>query len=212
MTMVRRTIGLFSICFFLLQTARAQIRWAITAGPQINYAGYKSNGTKLATGLVAGFTAGISGRVYFDDKLAFVSGILYSAKGYSVRSLPTDPSKKYQLNYLEIPVLLQIDLAAKAGQGLYCRMGPSLGIGISGRESYTGTDGIPVRNAVILSVTGNHFGLFDASLNACLGFMQHKKIFAELVFAYGIGNINNDVLGAVIKTRTAAFRIGYCFH
>ncbi len=75
----------------------------------------------------------------------------------------------------------------------------------------TGMNGQAVRNKAILSVTGNNFGLFDASLNAALGYSFTTKFFAELAYAYAIGNINNDPDGPNIKPRAVSLTIGYFF-
>ncbi|HTE13221.1 MAG TPA: porin family protein [Chitinophagaceae bacterium] len=189
--------------------AGAQIHWALKAGAQINTASYKTAGVKNATNNIAGFNAGIIAKVYFDDKVAFVSGIQYNAKGFTVKTLPVDTQKTYRLNYADIPILLQIDLSKEKGKGFYCRLGPSIGVGLYGKETYTGTDGMEIRNKAILSVTGNHFGLFDASLNAMLGYSITQKFFAEAAYAYGIGNINNDPDGPNIKTRVLSVSVGY---
>ncbi|MEO5593032.1 MAG: porin family protein [Chitinophagaceae bacterium] len=197
------------LCFSLC--AGAQIHWAVKAGVQLNTASYKTGGVKFSTGNIAGFNAGILTKVYFDDKVAFVSGVQYNAKGYSVTDTVGRPRKTYRLNYADIPVMVQVDLSKKRGEGFYCKVGPSLGIGISGKQIYTATDGTSVRNKAILSITGNHFGIFDASLNAALGYSLTQHFFAELAYAYGIGNINNDPNGPNIKTRIASVSIGYFF-
>lgn len=189
--------------------AGAQIQWAVKAGIQAGNAGYKRDGEKISTQIVAGFNAGILAKVYFDDKVAFVTGLQYSAKGYKVKTLPGDTLKTYRLNYADIPVMVQFDLSVKRGRGFYCKAGPALGIGIYGREMYTGRNGAQERNKAILSVTGNHFGMFDASLNAAVGYATASKFFAELGYAYGIGNINNDPAGPNIKTRLLSLSVGY---
>ncbi|MES1223723.1 MAG: porin family protein [Bacteroidota bacterium] len=191
--------------------AGAQLHWAIKAGGQSSTASYKVDGVKISTNSIIGFNAGIVTKVYFDDKLAFVSGIQYSSRGYKVKTLPGDTLKTYRLNYADIPVILQIDLSAKRGEGFYCKVGPSVGVGISGKEIYTGANGMQVRNKAILSVTGNHFGMFDAAMNAALGYSFAGKFFAEAAFAYGIGNINNDPTGPNIKTRVLSLNVGYFF-
>jgi Outer membrane protein beta-barrel domain len=189
--------------------AGAQIHWAITGGGQVNSASYKRDGSKISTNSIIGFNAGIVTKVYFDDKVAFVSGIHYTSKGFKVKTLPGDTLKTYRLNYAEIPIMVQIDLSAKRGEGFYCKFGPSVGIGISGKEIYTGMNGMQTRNKAILSVTGNHFGLFDASLNAALGYSFTQHFFAEAAYAYGIGNIDNDPMGPNIKSRVLSLNIGY---
>jgi hypothetical protein len=200
---------LLSIIFTIVSRSNAQLHLALRAGPQIGFASYRSSGTNIGTGTVPGFNAGLMGKVYFDNKAAFVTGIYYNRKGYTVRATPTDPVKTYQLNYIEIPVMVQFDLSAKPAHGFYCKIGPSVGAGLNGKEHYSNPDGSTVRNIAVLSVTGNHFGLFDAALNAGFGFIQKGKFFTELEFAYGIGNINNDVNGPAIKTRLASLTLGY---
>ncbi|MEO5682179.1 MAG: porin family protein [Chitinophagaceae bacterium] len=195
------------LCFSMCTSA--QIQWALKAGGQINDASYKRDGAKIATGSVAGFNAAVLARIYFDDKVAFVTGIQYSAKGFTVKTLPGDTQRTYRLNYVEIPILLQIDLSAKRGEGLYCKLGPTIGIGLHGKETHTGMNGMEVRNKAKLSLTGNYFGLFDASLNAALGYSFTQKFFAEAMYAYGVGNINNDQAGPNIKNRVLSLSVGY---
>jgi hypothetical protein len=189
--------------------AGAQLQWAIKAGAQSNTASYKADGSKIPAGSIAGFNAGIVTKVYFDDKVAFVSGLQYNAKGYSIMTVAGDPQKTYRLNYVNIPIMVQFDLSKTRGLGFYCKAGPSIGVGISGKEIYTDMNGVKVRNNATLSVTGNHFGLFDASLDAAIGYSFTRKFFAEAAYAYGFGNIDNDPDGPAIKTRVASLSIGY---
>jgi len=190
--------------------AGAQVHYAFKAGAQLSAANYKRDGKKISTSSIPGFNAGILAKVYFDDRVAFVTGMSYSSQGYKVNTLPGDTLKTYRLNYAVVPLMIQFDFQ-KRSQGFYCKFGPTLGIGISGREIYTGMNGQQIRNKAILSVTGNHFGLFDASMNAALGCSFTKSFFAEVLYAYGIGNINNDPDGPNIKTRVASINVGYFF-
>ena len=188
----------------------AQVHYALKAGGQISTARYIRDGNKISTNSIAGFNAGILAKVYFDDKVAFVTGLAYSARGYKVSTLPGDTVKTYHLNYVDIPLMIQVDFQQKA-KGFYGKFGPALGVGISGKEIYTGKNGQQIRNKAILSVTGNNFGLFDASLNAVLGYSFSNKFFAELGYAHGIGNIDNDPDGPNIKTRVLSLNLGYFF-
>ena len=194
------------ICVSIVSSA--QIHWAFKAGGQINTARYKTADTKFPTSSTAGFNAGVAAKIYFDDRVAFVSGIEYNAKGYRVVDSVGGPQKTFRLNYLDIPILLQIDLAKKRGEGLYCKIGPSIGIGLNGKQKYNDKDGVAVNRPVILSVTGNHFGAFNAAMNAGLGYSFKNKFFAETAFSYGIGNIYNDPDGPNIKTRVVSLSIG----
>jgi len=187
----------------------AQLHWAVKSGVQLNTASYKVEDAKIPANSIIGFNAGVLVKVYFDDKVAFVTGLQYNAKGYTVIPVAGDPKKTYRLNYTDIPVMIQVDLSKTRAGGLYFKAGPSVGIGVSGRETYTDKNGVEVRNKTILSMTGNHFGLFDASLNAAIGYSFTRKFFAEAAYAYGIGNINNDPAGPNIKTRVASLSVGY---
>ena len=195
------------LCVSLFSSA--QIHWAFKAGGQINTASYKKAGTKFPTSTIAGWNAGVIAKIYFDDKVAFVTGIEYNAKGYKVIDSIGGPQKTFRLNYLDIPILLHIDLAKKRGEGLYCKIGPSIGIGVNGKQKYIDKDGVSINSPVILSVTGNHFGAFNAAFNAGLGYSFKNKFFVETAYSYGIGNIYNDPDGPNIKTRVASLSIGY---
>jgi len=198
--------ALLCMCF----CGNAQLHYALQAGTQISTARYMRNGEKISTNSVTGFHAGILAKVYFDDKVAFVTGLCYNQHGYKVSTLPGDTIKTYRLDYMDVPIMIQVDFK-KRDEGFYCKFGPSIGIGINGKESYTGMNGQQIRNKAILSVTGNHFGLFNASLNATLGYALSKRIFAEAGYLYGIGNINNDPDGPNIKTRLFSMTAGYFF-
>jgi hypothetical protein len=188
--------------------ANAQIHWMLRAGPQISGAAYKRNGAKITTNAIAGFHAGVGAALYFDDRMSFVTGLQYSARGYKVKTLPGDTLKTYRLNYADIPVMLQFHFK-KREEGLYAKLGPVVGIGIRGKEIYNGAGGRTIKNKAILSLTGNHFGMFDASLNAVLGYASSRKIFGEIGYAYGIGDINNDPAGPNIKSRVLSLSVGY---
>jgi Outer membrane protein beta-barrel domain len=208
--LMNKNFILFLLPVFFCAFTNAQVHWAVKAGAQTSYAGYKKDGNKISTQLITGFNAGIIAKVYFDDRVAFVSGLHYSVKGYKVQYVPAESIKKYRLNYIEIPVLLQFDLSKTAANGFYCKAGPSLGIGLGGKETYKESNGENRSNNLILSVTGNNFGLFDASLHAFAGYTFKKTFFTEVGYVYGIGNINNDMNGPVIKTRLLTVNIG-CF-
>ncbi len=187
----------------------AQLHLAIKAGVQTSSASYKRQGEKISTNHVTGFYAGISGQAYFDDKVAFVTGLHYNARGFAVKTLPGDTLRTYRLNYLDIPLLIQVDFGKARGKGMYGKIGPALGIGLFGRESYIGPNGVKIRRPAVMSVTGNNFGLFDASLTAALGYAVTNKFFAEATYSYGIGTINNDPNGPNIKSRSLSIGIGW---
>src|ERR1700733_3741185 len=101
--------------------ANAQIHWAIKAGAQLNTASYKEDGQKISTSNIAGFNAGVLAKIYFDNKVSFVTGIQYNAKGYSIATMQGDPKKTYRLNYADIPLMVQFDLSKTPGSGFYCK-------------------------------------------------------------------------------------------
>ena len=107
--------------------ACAQIQWAIKTGAQLSDARYTSGGSKMSTSTIAGFNAGIIAKVYFDDKVAFASGMQYNAKGYAITAPAGGPQKTYRLNYIDIPIMIQVDVSKFRGHGFYCKAGPSIG-------------------------------------------------------------------------------------
>ncbi|MFT3935523.1 MAG: porin family protein [Chitinophagaceae bacterium] len=197
--------------FFISFSSTAQLHWAFKAGGQLSTASFKRDGVKMPNENIGGYLFGIGTKVYFDDKVAFVSGLQYNSRGFTVTDTLNKPSRTYRLNYIDIPLLIQVDLSKKRNGGLYCKLGPSIGVGVNGKQTYTNAMGARVTDKAKLSVTGNYFGLFDASLNASLGYTFGGKLFAEAAYAYGIGNINNDPNGAKIKPRSASLSVGYYF-
>src|SRR5947207_16002399 len=89
----------------------AQLHWALKSGAQLNTASYRVEDAKIPANSIIGFNAGVLVKVYFDDKVAFVTGLQYNAKGYRVIPAAGEPQKTYHLNYTDIPVMIQVDLS-----------------------------------------------------------------------------------------------------
>jgi len=204
-----RLLALILSCLSI--NAAAQLHLAFRAGVQLNHAAYRLNGNKSDVQSTIGFQAGLLSKVYFDDKVSFVSGFFYNSKGYKVAPPPNDTVKTYRLNYFEIPVMVQVDLSKERGKGFYAKAGPSVGIGVGGREKYTGSNGQTISNKVVMSMTGRHIGVFDAAFNTALGYEVNNHFFTELNYALGIGNLNNDPADPNIKTRVLSLSVGYFF-
>jgi hypothetical protein len=200
----------FLLLFCLPFWATAQLQLGIKAGYQRGGAVYKRMGERISATGVSGFAAGLASKVYFDDQVAFASGLQFNGRGFAVKTLPGDTLRSYHLYYLDIPLQVHIDFS-KQRRGFYARVGPVISIGLYGNEKYMGANGASISRKAILSTTGNHFGLFDASLQLTLGYAFTKKCFVEAGYAHGIGNINNDPLGPNIKSRVYGISVGYWF-
>jgi len=200
----------FLLLFCLPVFASAQLQLGIKAGWQSGAASYKRAGERVPTDRVSGISEGLISKVYFDTNVAFTSGLVFNGRGFAVKTLPGDTLRAYHLYYLDIPLQLHIDFT-KQRRGLYARVGPVLSIGLYGKEKYTGANGKSISRKAILSTTGNHFGLFDASLQAALGYAFTKQCFIEAGYAHGIGNINNDPEGPNIKSRVFGITAGFWF-
>lgn len=194
----------------VLNEAKGQVLWGIKGGGQISYASIRKDDNRTATTPVGGGNLGLVAKIYFEDKLAFVSGIQYSLRGYKTKpSLATDPAKTYTFHYAELPIMIEIDFSSKE-KGGYFKIGPYLSLLGTGKEKYKDAIGKTITRTPKIDFSGQEFNRFDGGFQAFIGYMFNKKIFAEAGFQLG-GNISNNDNGPLIRQRTPSLSIGYYF-
>lgn len=102
------------LVLLVLNTAKAQLQWAIKGGGQVSYASIRKDNDRTQTSPVGGANLGLIAKIYFEERLAFVSGIQYSLKGYKTKpSLASVPAKTYTFHYAELPLMMEIDFKSK---------------------------------------------------------------------------------------------------
>jgi Outer membrane protein beta-barrel domain len=203
-----KQLAVFLTIIFLVYQSNAQLIWAVKAGGQLNFASIRKDNNRTATTPIAGINAGLIAKIYFEENLAFVSGLQYSLRGYKTKpALAGEPAKTYTFHYAELPLMIEIDFESKE-KGAYVKIGPYMSIVITGKEKYKDATGKTVTRKPKIDFSGQEFNRFDAGFQAFTGYRFNKKFFAEAGFQLG-GNISNADNGPLVRQRTASLSIGY---
>jgi hypothetical protein len=205
----------FSLVVILLisSVTYSQVEVGIFAGPQATTASYTVTKKKQKTEYKYGFNAGVTLKVPFDKNLFFAPAIFYSMKGYKVAlthfTYPPDTLAKdndTRIHTLELAALLQYDLGKDPGHA-FIKVGPTLDFNLSGKETFTLTNGNSVTRNMPFDFTG-HYGPIAANFLFQLGYETGSGIFFFGQYSHGLASINNEDKGPGIKHRVFAVSIG----
>jgi hypothetical protein len=210
MNCIPQRLTVLLVFIFSANFLDAQVLWAVKGGGQVSYASIRKDNDRTATTPIGGLQAGLAAKVYFEEKLAFASGLQYSLRGYKTKPLvSTNPAKTYTFHYVELPLMMEIDFGTKE-KGAYVKIGPYLSLAITGKEKYKDATGNTVTRTPKINFSGQEFNRFDGGFQALLGYQFSKKFFAETGFQLG-GNMSNNEQGPTIRQRTASLAVGYYF-
>ena len=137
-----------------------------------------SNRTGLNIGAVVGFQLSPSAPVYLE------SGLFYTEKGGRNNTVP---SKKvdYNLNYLELPILVKYCVDIDGEFSLQPFAGGYLAYGVGGKIKRH-TD-----RTIESSFSRNQFKRFDGGLRFGCG-IEYQMLYADLAYELGLANIGRD--------------------
>ena len=150
---------------------------------------HNDNDTKYDT--KAGFHFGLLGHIHFDSQFAIQPEILYSAQGYK------NGDTKYNLNYVNIPVLFQYMF----DNGFRIQAGPQLGFLISAKSK---------DNNTTVDIKDNYKPI-DLGLSVGASYVVPSTGFGiDARYNFGLSNINKN--GTVNSTnRGVQFGVFYIF-
>ena len=154
--------------------------------------------------------------------VSFQTGVLYTTKGgipYSSSETSDNPySRKdmLRLDYLELPVNVLYHLPIGIGK-FFIGGGPYIGVGISGKQSYTIVDNTEYQNKAIKGNTNVTYGsdyndikTTDFGLGAQIGFVLKNGLLIRASYGYGLTNISNDPRYKG-ENKTLGLSLGYSF-
>jgi hypothetical protein len=193
---MKKVILSLALAVGISATASAQARIGLKAGGSLTNitgadAGDSDNKFGFHGGLVANFA--------FGDALALQPEVLFSMKG---AQNPDDSKDKLNLNYIDIPVMLQYN-----ADGLFFEAGPQLGI-LASAKSTDGTNDSDVKEG---------FKTIDFGYAVGLGYKLESGPMIGLRYNGGIANIPKEInIGSSTidaKVRNSAFQlyVGYMF-
>ena len=140
----------------------------------------------LNVGAVAGFQLGYRSPVYFE------TGVYYIEKGGEGRY--DDAKFTYNLNYLEVPLLMKFRIGVDRGFSIQPFAGGYLSAGVGGQIKDFG------HRQAFGSFSKEGFKRFDGGLRLGCG-MQIDMFYAEVGYDIGLSNISQDYFD---NTRTGS--------
>ncbi len=150
-----------------------------------------ANGSKtgINVGAVAGFQLSPEAPVYLE------SGLYYTAKGGNGKNKNDRSKFSYDLNYLEVPILLKYSFELDYDLHLQPLAGGYFAYGVGGKFKDYGD------REVDYSFNEDAFKRFDAGLRFGCG-LQYQVLYAEAFYEFGLTNICHDYFD---KAHTGAF-------
>lgn len=159
---------------FTFSAGYAQIQYGIKGGLNLSNI-HKSN--NAATTNLAGFNAGITTRIYLEDKLNLRPEMVISNKGYSALMVPFGTTHN-KLTYLSIPVLAEFSPADR----FYLELGPEFNFLMGAR----------MKNNTITIKTNNSYQSFDLALAGGGSYYLGKNIYLEARYLLGVTPIEKN--------------------
>ena len=187
-----KKIIIFATTFFLLLGAKAQqVHPGVKGGinvSQLNFDNNTSSDSKI------GLHLGVLAHIHTSSKSwAIQPELLYSMEGAQKIG---NSSVKFNLNYLNIPVLVQYLFE----NGFRLEAGPQVGFLLNAK-----------RKSGDVSVDDNGFKSTAFSIPIGLGYLTTSGLGFDARYVFGISNINDDSNGATIHSNVFQFGIFYQF-
>ncbi|MEP7164616.1 MAG: porin family protein [Ferruginibacter sp.] len=202
-----KKIILLIVSAITVNVSMAQLSFGIQAGANIAFGKITVDDTGLPTLFTndpkIGITGGFLAEIPISEKLAFRPEINFIQKGSKTNTTLSifNEFHKITLNYIEIP--LNVVYKMRAGRGnFFFGLGPTLSIGISGKEKIT-NDYDPTKDTIVdvkfdgknsdnlaSNDESRHLKRFDAGANILAGYKLPMGLFIKLGYTYNFLNID----------------------
>lgn len=198
----------FLFVFFLfISILSAQLRYGVKGGLNFaSFGGSDAQDVKSVSRLQFGGFVNYSLPVLF----GFQAEALYSMKGAQQKATDDYGNNwtiSYNIDYLEIPVLVQLNipLAVPVPLTPYVEVGPSLGITLSAKEKLE-TQGFSQERDFKNDVTSTDFGLAVG-----FGLNVLKTFGLNVRYTFGFSTIDNTADPDDLKNSVVALSLSYSF-
>lgn len=186
-----------------------EIRLGIAAGPMFSSLRSNINGYRDKTDLKLSYAAGVVADVVFNESFSIQPGIYFVQKGG--RDIMETIS--LELNYIEISANGIYSLGENR-HSLFIGVGPTLGIGISGKlKDYYPAPTFPTASVRFgNNENEDHFKRFEMGANILGGFHINRNFFIMAQYNFGLSNlfINGDEDGR-LTNRYWGVKAGWLF-
>ncbi|MBP1841130.1 porin family protein [Formosa algae] len=159
------------------------------------------------------FNAGLVAEVPISERFSFQPEVFYSGQGFDLKEIDqdnvfdTDENVEYQLDYIQVPLLLKAYLI----EGLSVEVGPQFGFKVHEEiDSKPNDDGGDIE----IDSDDSNIKDFDTSLAFGTSYKFHNGVFISARYTVGLTNIieDNAYLGDVdAKNNVWQFGLGYMF-
>jgi hypothetical protein len=196
---MRARITCLSVLLLVASAAPSFASSPISAKVGVNLA--KFSGEQTNEEALVGFVAGVAIKVAGNDTFAVVPEILFSQKG----SKSKGSSDKLKMNYIDIPILVHLNIPTGASVRPFITVGPTVGFRLSAKlEPELNVPGFE---------PGDFFKKFDAGIAVGAGVQASELLSIEFRFQQSLASIlssdGEDLLGSsTVRNRTLSFLVG----
>ncbi len=157
------------------------------------------------------FNAGLVAEIPLSERISFQPEVLYSGQGFDIQEIDqdnvfdTDENIEYQLDYIQVPLLLKVYLV----KGLSVEAGPQFGFKINEEIDYQPND-----NAGDIDIEDSNVKDFDTSVALGAAYKFNNGFFISGRYNFGVTDIFED--GTVFenvdaKNEVWQFGVGFMF-
>jgi hypothetical protein len=193
----------------------AQVILGVHAGVHQHTVDYTITDIPQPVTAETGFEAGVNLKVFFEEKLFFNPFLFYSLKKYRVSfNSPSYPPSDAAVNNdvtmhtVEFAPLLQYDFSYNPSH-FFIRFGPSVDIGVGGKEKFDLNNNTTQSQSVTYSNT--QYSRVALSAIGHLGYEFNNSFSVFGYYEYGFGSRNNADDGPKIFHRVLGIAIGKYF-
>jgi hypothetical protein len=180
--------AIFTASLFLLFTAKAQqADFGLKGGVNISNFHFNNNTT---TDSKVGLNIGVLAHIHASKTWALQPELLYSLEG-AQQKIPGNSKITYNLNYLNVPILLQYLFS----NGFRLEGGPQIGFLL---DAKTKTDNVTLNN--------NSFKSTAFSIPLGIGYLTSSGVGLDARYVFGLSNINDSKNGPTIQSNV--FQLG----
>lgn len=139
------------------------------------------------------FYAGLIAEAPLSDRVSLQPEVFYSGQGFDITDEPNEIDAQFQLDYIQVPVLLKLYLI----DGLNIQAGPQFGFKINEEIDFE-----PAEDSGDFDTDA--INDFDLQLSAGAEYKLGKSFFVQARYTYGLSeiiedfNVHNSVLSAGI--------------
>jgi hypothetical protein len=184
------------------------IQKGFTIGVQVDRSMYQTT-DKLKTQFQGGGHIGFLYKIPFDYHVFFVPQADLNYRRFLLKEKTVGEYYRIQEYQLRVAPLLEIDFKNPGENTIFIQFGPSIGYGITGKQTTYYTSGnLILEEKSTLKYGYQSYGRYDANAHLAAGFETASGFRFLAEYVYGLSNMINAEMGARLKYRSFALEAG----